>query len=57
MTVDALQERVSDLGGNAWLDLGGGNGVLVTQGDGPEALAAYRRSLAIQELLAARACP
>ena len=28
MTVDDLAARVSDLGGDAWLDLGGGNGVL-----------------------------
>ena len=28
MTVDDLAGRVSDLGGDAWLDLGGGNGVL-----------------------------
>ena len=28
LTVDDLQDRVTDLGGDAWLDLGGGNGVL-----------------------------
>ena len=28
LDVDDLADRVDDLGGDAWLDLGGGNGVL-----------------------------